>query len=269
MTQKKGRMRLVRNVSISAFVLGLMACDSMWATHALTALEIQQVQVLEPAKESLSCPVPAEATELHRTEGVFDVALPDGLGWPYVLPVVVANNLDPAASTAADEMNNITLTHFSVELTGPSGLWSDVCPGTFDTLEFSYRLAPGATTGAVLDALTGAHALCLRSVVGAGPVVVTAHVRAKGRHGGNSVASAPLVYPITVCAGCMQQGYSEPGLVGYAYPSFPPCAALSTANTYRGDACLSPGQDAMILCCGLPDGRVLCPGISTADSTTP
>jgi hypothetical protein len=261
MTQKNSRTWLGRYVGIIAFAFTLVACGRMLATDAYTALEIKQVQVLDPGE----CTVPGEPTTVHRTQGVFDIDLPhrtaDENAWPYRLPVVVANNLAAVGLTEAEEMNNITLTHFTVELSGPSGVWADSCPGTFDTLTFSYRLTPGGTTGAGLDALTASHSICLRSA--ALPVVVTASIRAKGRHGGTSIESAPLVYPITVCAGCEQQGYGDPDLVSYSYPNYPYCASLATENVYTGDPCLSPGQDARILCCGLPDGTPLCPAVAT------
>lgn len=257
MTQKSSRTWLGRDVGIIALAFSLAACGRMLATDAYTALEIKQVQVLEEG----DCTVPGEPTSAHRSQGVLDIDLPhrtlDENAWPYLLPVAVANNLASVGATPAEEMNNITLTHFTVELSGPSGVWSDACPGTFDTLHFSYRLAPGGTSGAWLEALTAMHSICLRST--ALPVVVTASVQAKGRHGGTPIESAPLVYPITVCAGCAQQGYNDPDLVNYTYPDYPRCDALATENVFLGDPCLSPGQDATILCCGMPDGKPLCP----------
>jgi hypothetical protein len=271
MTKSNFRTWLGWDAGITLLVLTLVACDGIWATDALTALEIQQVQVLEPG----DCMVPGEATSTHRTEGVLDVDLPhrsaEENAWPYHLPVVVINNLASEGQTPAEEMNNITLTHFTVKLSGPSGVFAPEkgCPDTFDTQTFSFRLAPGSSTGAALDAITANHTVCLRSAVL--PVVVTASVRAKGRHGGTSVESAPLVYPITVCAGCEQQGYAAPEVLTYSYPNYPYCAALSssTVNPYPGNSCLSPGQDAKILCCALPDGTPICPAVFSGTPATP
>jgi hypothetical protein len=271
MTKSNFRTWLGWDVGITLLVLTLVACDGIWATDALTALEIKQVQVLDPS----DCSVPGEATSAHRVEGVLDVDLPhraaEENAWPYYLPVVVINNLAAQGKTIAEEMNNITLTHFTVKLSGPSGVFApeNGCPDTFDTRSFSFRLTPGSSTGAALDALTANHAVCLRNAVL--PVVVTASIRAKGRHGGTTVESAPLVYPITVCAGCEQQGYAAPDVLTYTYPNYPFCAALasSTTNPYSGNPCLSPGQDAKILCCALPDSTPVCPGVFTGATTPP
>jgi hypothetical protein len=168
------------------------------------------------------------------------------------------------------------LTHFTVELSAANVAWSSACPSVFDTTKFSYRLVPGATTGAAFDALTPSHSRCILPYVPEEGLVVTAKIRAKGRHGGNTIESAPLVFPITVCKGCLQQGYNDPALVAYNYPAnYPLCAALTGNNPYPGDSCLPPGQDAKILCCGVTTtvggatrDVAVCPGVFTGSVST-
>ena len=100
--------------------------------------------------------------------------------------------------------------------------------------------------------------------------MVTAKVRAKGRLRGSEVTSDPFAFPIKVCAGCLQQSYQDPALIAYEYPAdIPLCSALSGVNPYAGDPC-SPGQDALILCCGLSTNvagtaqiTIDCPGVFT------
>jgi hypothetical protein len=231
------------DLTVVGLVLGLVGCDRLMAKDALLALEIKQAQVLSGG----DCSVPGDPTNNHRTSGTIDLALPDGSMPPYLLPLVVGNNLTAVGGTAADEMNNITLTHFTVELSSATIRFNSGCPATFDTETFSFLLAPGATTGAAIYAVTPAHSACVASQMTSDYVVVTAKVWAKGRHGGTSIESAPFVFPIQFCRGCLQQGYTDVSLVYYNYPAdYPLCASLTGTNTYSGDQCLPPGQDEII-----------------------
>ena len=280
MTKNTSRIWLGWDVGVLALVLGLAACGRLLATDAFQALEIVQVQVLSGG----DCAVPASATSSRRTNGTLDLALPDGSAPPYFLPVLVANNLSAVGGTVADEYNNIDLSHFTVELSAPNVAWSSACPARFDTQSFSALMPPGSMVGAGLNVITPAHSRCIQPYVPAEHLVVTAKVWAKGRHGGTTIESAPLVFPIDVCAGCLQQDYTDPALVVYRYPAdYPLCASLTGTNIYAGDSCLPPGQDKTILCCGVTQtvggvGKTtaICPGVftgsaatSTGTSTTP
>ncbi len=239
---------------------------------AYTALQIVQVQVLSGG----DCTVPQAPTSMYRSSGTLDLALPDGSAPAYYLPVAIANNLDSSASTPATEMNNLTFTYFTVELSAPNVEWTSACPATFDTPAVVDLLAPRTTAGVSLNAITPSHARCLLPYVTGAPLLVTATISAKGRHGGTSIASPPFVYSIEVCAGCLQQGYSDPALKPYQYPAVPPlCSALTGVNPYTGDPCLPPGQDAQILCCALPSTTgatpndvAVCPGVFIGTAST-
>lgn len=241
-------------IGFALLVVTLGACDGIKATDAFSALQISQVQVLD----GKSCSVPGTATSLHRTHGVMDVGLPDSLFndppqfYPYWLPVLVVNNLSSAGGSKAEELNNIRLTHFTVELSAPNITWKSSCPGTFDTPTITDSLAPGGATGASLNIITAAHAQCLQSQVPPQNVIVTAKIVAKGRHGGTDIRSAEFTYPVEVCIGCLQTAYETPDLVPYRYPAaLPMCSSLVGSNPYMGDTCASPGQDATIFCCAL------------------
>ena len=239
---------------------------------AYTALQIVQVQVLSGG----DCTVPKAPTNLRRSSGVLDLALPDGSAPAYFLPVVLANNLDSSGSTPATEMNNLTFTHFTVELSAPNVTWPTTCPATFDTPAVANLLAPRTTAGVSLNAITPSHANCLLPYVTTAPLLVTATISAKGRHGGTNIVSPPFVYSVKVCAGCLQQGYSDPALQPYQYPATPPlCSALTGVNPYTGDPCLPPGQDAQILCCtlpsttgGMPHDLAVCPAVFVGTAST-
>jgi hypothetical protein len=273
MTQYRFGKWLGWDVGIVVSVLGLVACGRLLATDAFTALQIVQVQVMTEG----DCTVPGAATGVHRTSGVLDLALPQPpnqtVGMRYLLPILVANNLASLGGGPAEEENNITLSHFTVQLSAANVQWSDACPTTFDTPTFSYTLTPGGATGAAVDLITPAHARCILPYVTDAHLLVTAKVWAKGRHGGTTIESAPLIYPIDVCKGCLQQDYTEPSLAVYRYPAgYPYCDSLSGVNPYTGDACLPPGQDATILCCGVTTASggatPLCPGTFTGTTTT-
>jgi hypothetical protein len=262
-----------------AGLLGLLSlsCESWKADDALTSLQIVQVQSIT-SDGAGSCAVSGTADDSFRTSGTLDVYLPDNSAPRYRLALLVANNLVSAGGSTATEMNNITLNHFTVTLSAPGMTWSSDCPATFDSDPFTIPLAPGATAGYAFDVIKGQHALCLLAALNPQPgqmpqhVLVTVQIWAKGRHGGTSIESAPFVYTIDVCTGCLQDGY-QGDLVIYRYPAgYPACNALFGSNPYPGDPCLDPGQDAPILCCGYVDAggvsRAACPAVPTGKPPT-
>src|ERR1700690_325980 len=119
----------------AAIAFGIFAC----ATDAYTALQIAQVQVLSGS----DCSVPATKTTVQRIGGTLDLDLPDGSSPPYFLPLLIVNNLASAGGSAADEMNNITLQKFTVELSAPGVSWGAACPATFETPPITVLIPPG------------------------------------------------------------------------------------------------------------------------------
>ena len=270
------RKLLAYGMGVAAIACGLVACKSILATDAFIDLQIVQVQVL-----SGDCSVPGSKTSLQRYEGVLDLDLPDAFNnppvfHPYYLPVLVANNMDSVGGSKATEMNNITLKYFSIELSAPGVTWNSSCPAKFSTEEITILLEPGATAGASMNIITPAHSQCLQPQVPSASLWVTAKVTAVGRHGGTSIESAPFTYSVAVCKGCLQTDYTDSTLVAYAYPAdYPACASLTGTNPIKGDACLPPGQDATILCCGMTSlvngiaqNTARCPGVFTGTTAT-
>ena len=259
-------------MGFTAIALGLVACGRISATDAFTALQISQVQVLTGG----DCTIPGTKTSLFRDHGVLDLALPDQSTPPYYLPVVVENNLDSAGGSKATEMNNITLSHFTVELSAPGVSWNSSCPTTFDTPTITDLIPPGGGVGAGINIITPAHSQCLQSQIPPEHLLVTAKITAKGRHGGTGIESAPFIFTVDVCAGCLQQAYTDPALIPYRYPANTPmCSALSGSNLYLGDPCFPPGQDATIFCCGVTQkvggstqDVAVCPGAFTGSGST-
>jgi hypothetical protein len=259
----------------AAIAFGIVACGSITATDAFLALQIKQVQVLSGG----TCTIPGTPTSTFRDRGILDLALPDGSTPPYFLPVVVVNNLTSVGGSAAQEMNNISLSHFTVELSAPGVSWGASCPATFDTQSITVLIAPGGSVGEGLEIIQAVHAQCLQPVVPQEHLTVTAKIWAKGHHGGTEIRSAPFIYTVDVCKGCLQTDYKDPALVAYRYPAdYPMCASFVGINPYPGDPCLPPGQDATIFCCAISQtvdkvatDVALCPGVfpTTAPAATP
>lgn len=262
---------------LAGIAAGLFSCSSWKANDAFNALQIAQVQAVTQAETG--CVVGATASDATRTHGTLDVYLPDGSFPPYVLPLLLVNNLDSVGGTKANEMNNITLTHFTVELSAAGMSWLGSCPSKFDSESFTAVLAPAGALGYALPIIKPQHSQCLLARLapqaGQDPqyIEVKATITAKGRHGGTDIESAPFVFNVYACTGCLQDGYTEPELIKYRYPAgYPPCSALTGTHRYTGDACFAPGQDEPILCCGYTDSdgreRAICPAVPTGTPTT-
>jgi len=266
---------LACGMGYAAMAFSFVACARISAADAYTALQIKQVQVLSAG----DCSVPGTATTLFRDHGTLDLALPDGSTPPYYLPLLIVNNMASVGGSAAEEMNNITLTHYSVELSAPGISWGDSCPPTFDTQPMTITMAPGGSVGSSLDIIMSAHSQCLRPQIPEQGVSVTAKITAKGHHGGTSIESAPFDFTVNVCRGCLQTAYTTAALISYRYPANTPmCDSLVGENPYTGDACLPNGQDSTIFCCGVTQtvgattqDVAVCPGAFTgkaADTST-
>jgi len=249
-------------VGCAAIALGV-GC----AKDAYTDLQIKQVQVLG-GDSGDNCSVPGTATTLQRLGGTLDLALPDGSTPPYYLPILVVNNMPPVGASPAEEMNNITVQHFTVELSAPGVSWGADCPATFDTQAMTDTIPPGGSSGVALYIIQVAHSRCLQPQVPPQGLAVAATITAKGRHGGTGIESAPFIYTVDVCRGCLQTGYGG-AAAPYRYNAPTPSCSLSIDSTlYAGDRCLPPGQDATILCCALDNDTVLCPGAFTGTDTS-
>jgi hypothetical protein len=256
-------------------LIGLGGCDGIWAKDAYTALQIVQVQI-NTGEGGLSCTIPAEPTDLHRTKGTLDIGLPDKVR-PYVLPVSIHNAMGAVGETEAEEFNNIRLHSFHVELsgyntvTGKNIVWdNEKCPASFDQDYGTVLIPPTGYSGASVDVLLVNHANCLLDQF---PALITAKITAVGRHGGTSIKSAPFEFMLTVCYGCLQRDYADPQIASLG-GLLPECVAL-TSNPYPGGC--YPGQDEPILCCAerpVPPAtqiRYHCPAIpmGTSASSSP
>ena len=86
-------------------------------------------------------------------------------------------------------------------------------------------------------------------------LTVTAKITAKGRHGGTGIDSAPFIYTVDVCNGCLQTDYSDPTLVPYRYPADVSHVCVSVGNripTPETRVC-RPARTQTIFCCGITE----------------
>lgn len=230
-----------------------------------TGLQIEQNQI--PTVEMNSCVIPAERTTKRSGSGVLDVGLDRPYGYE-MYPLLA--NVMPSLAMGGFEPNRIEVTAFEVELQAPPTLevpWTPACPNKFDT-PHQATLMPGQDAGSVAQVIRPCHAELFRELFKTGrlsskvqdEVIFRAVIRARGSHGSSSIRSANFTFPIRVCYGCLQSGYTIPQLAEYAFPRVPPCAKLPQ-HPYMGNPC-NPAQDAPILCCSRDDqGTMLeCPG---------
>jgi len=236
--------------------------------------------VLQAQVPDSMCAVSDEAGEGARmADGVLDVALDQAYG--YELFPLVQSNLQPIASAGEIEPNRITVTSAQVKVVPPPGLdvqFGDDCSAEFDTLT-SASLSPNSTRAVRVEALRACHARIFRSLFQSGKlsaataeiVQVRAIVRIKGRHGGTDILSDPFQFPIRICYGCLQTGFTGQ-YATFNFPNVPACDRLAM-NPFQGNPC--PGRKAQdvgpILCCALDakGERLQCPAVPSATTTSP
>jgi hypothetical protein len=224
-----------------------------------TGLVILQDQLLDTGT---ACTVPGTATPDRRTRGVLDVTVLDKNYTGYYLYPLVENLLasftglaDSTTTGGVEEKNDILMESFHVKLdaatsAGTTLSWDSGCPGEFDVPADSSLLVPGGTVSGVVEIIRPCNAAPLFQYLqdqSAASLTVTAEVRAKGHLGGGDIESPPFRFPMDVCYGCLQTGYSDPIAAQFSFPAVPMCSDLTT-NPYTGDPC-NPAQDHIILCC--------------------
>lgn len=275
MSTTRGRLKqtLGHTLATSLFGGGLLAAalaGGACTTDTNQGFGIVQNQIPEVEK---GCVVPAQRSDLRSTEGTLDVAIDPQRG--YELYPLIKNYLPIAATTPMDiEYNKIDVRSVEVELIPDPGVtFTDTanCPLSFTSPSaVAALMAPGDEAAAIIDVLLPCHAAQLRAQFDAGTlpksyaqkVFVRASVRARGKHGGSTIMTAPFVFPIRVCYGCLQQGYTEPDFRTFSVDTIPACSSIAE-NPYPGNPC-NPAQDfGPVLCCSVDNAgtNVLCPAI--------
>ena len=150
--------------------------------------------------------------------GILDVALDQT--YSYKLFPLVQNNLLPAAGGSDIEPNRVYVTGAQIEIVAPPGVtipFSGECAAEFDHPSQS-SISPGATRAIRVEAIRACHATLFQGLFRSGAlnpmvsesVYFRVIVRIKGRHGGTQILSEPFEFPIRVCYGCLQTGFSGP-----------------------------------------------------------
>jgi hypothetical protein len=247
-------------------LVGLATC-----TDANESLVVLQAQVPDD-----DCVVADKADETARLEsGILDVAL-DQL-YSYKLFPLAQNNLIPLGNAADIDPNRIQVTGARVKIVPPAGVavpFRADCAAEFDHPSQS-TVYPGSQRAVRVEALRACHAAIFQELFKTGAlnpavgesVYFRVIVRIKGKHGGTEILSDPFEFPVRVCYGCLQTGFSGPYSL-FNFPMTPPCDALGN-NPFLGNRC-APAQDfGPILCCARDaKGEVLqCPGVPTGADT--
>ena len=250
----------------------LVFASGATCTDANDSLMVLQAQV--PDEE---CIVSDEASAAGRLEhGILDVALDKPYG--YNLYPLVVNNLLPIGGEGEVEPNRVNVSGAQVKILPPPGVevpFTEDCSPEFDHPSQAL-IPPGGTRTIRVEALRSCHTTLFRQLFASGrlnPSVADStffrvEVRAKGRHGGTQILSAAFEFPVRVCYGCLQTGYSGPYSV-FNFPEVPACDQLAE-NPFQGNRC-HPAQDfGPILCCARDaSGAMLeCPGLGRAPSST-
>ena len=262
-------------------VLALSAC-----VDAGSGLTIVQNQVPTVASSSpgtpASCMVPNQASLTANSMGTYDVAL--DRSYPYFMYPLVHNSLPTIMGSTVDP-NLIEINKWSVKIEAPPTVtvpWTPDCPAEFD-FPSPLILHPTQEAAPVVQAMRPCHGDLLRQLMAAGKisaaitdsVVFRLIVRAKGRHGSTEIKSDPFEFPVRVCYGCLQTGFSGADFADFNFPKIPECTKLAT-NPFQGNPCniaqdLGLGQPAMpVLCCALDTAgkQIECPGVPRGMTST-
>jgi hypothetical protein len=244
-----------------------------------SALTIVQNQVPTTDDPAAGCVIPSMPSTERNALGTYDVALDHS--YPYYMYPLIQNGL-PTLMGSVDP-NLIQINKWSVTIEAPPTVtvpWSPACPAEFDYPN-PLSLHPKEQAAAIVEAMRPCHGDLLRQLMQQGKisssfserVIFRLIVRAKGRHGSTEIKSDPFEFPVRVCYGCLQTGYSMAQYADFGFPKVPACNKLVGENPFRGNPC-NPAQDrGPLLCCALdPEGKMLeCPGVprGMAPTTTP
>jgi hypothetical protein len=285
MIASKGKIirRVVALVIPVGVFLSLAACK---IDDGPTGLEITQDQWIDAGGE---CTVPELATPTERIKGVLDVAVLDSYSTHYLFYPLLNNLLGPLSGQVGgdlsnvEEKNNILLKSFKVKLevetsAGTSFAWDPECSGEFDVPTATAKLPPQGSLAMATEIIRPCNAAPLFRLLQAAAlegvpyptVTVNTTIRAHGSVGSTGISSPPFRFPVDVCYGCLQTGYSDPAAAQVQFPAIPKCSDLTT-NPYKGDSC-NPAQDYLVLCCATSvddNGNatgVECPGVPTSSA---
>jgi len=263
-----GKMAAIALFFVMAGATG--SCTS----EANNGLSIVWAQV--PKADMGGCTIPGTRGMTYLPSGTLDVGLDQA--YPYKLYPLVENNLFKAQSMMV-EYNTIRVTGSDVKLVPPPGVTFKPDPGC--PVEFFHpnplSIDPAGEAAIGVEAIKPCHVPVLRKMFGvAKPAglspaqsafeIFTAVVRVRGVHGGTEIVSEAFEFPIRVCLGCLQTGFTLKGFEDLGYPNVADCRNLLD-NPYTGNPCNIAQDFGPILCCS-PDGtkeKIECPGLARGE----
>lgn len=253
----------------AALVVALAGCVDL--NGSLVILQAQIAQTSDG-----TCSIPAERADTRLVRGALDVALDKP--YSYELYPLLDNRLPTLSMGGGPEYNRVVVTSYQVKIEPPPTIavpWTADCPAEFEQ-PTNVSLDPADNAADSVQIIRPCHSRLFRALFEQGrlpsnlaeDISFRAIVKAKGRHGSNTIESDPFEFPVRICFGCLQTGYPDPRFADFGFPQIPPCASLGQ-NPYQGNPC-NPGQDMLILCCARDaQGRdIECPGVPRAVPTS-
>ncbi len=198
-------------------------------------------------------------------QGVMDL----GVGTPqaYMAYPIVQNRLTPRGSAGGFEPNRIMLGGFRITLKAPPGYdfpWTASVPNQIEP-HFPQGLEPSTSLTAAVEVVSQTQGKAILAEFRPGglnpditqQIVFTAEIRAIGQLNGGEIESDAFRYPIRMCVGCLQTGFTS--LAQYNYPGVPLCTVAPRPNMYKGNPCNFAQDSGPLLCCLDDNHNPVCP----------
>ena len=160
------------------------------------------------------------------------------------------NNLNSVGTEDDIDPNRVQVTGARVKIVPPTGVtvpFRADCAAEFDHPSQS-TIFPGSQRAVRVEAVRTCHAALFQDLFKSGAlnpavgesVYFRVIVRIKGHHGGTEILSDPFEFPVRICYGCLQTGFSGPYSL-FNFPMTPPCAALADQPLHREPLRARPG----------------------------
>jgi len=212
-----------------------------------------QIPMFDPV--SMVCTAAADSGSSLLGQGTLDLDV--GTPQAYVGYPMVENRLQPRGATAGVEPNRIMLDGFRITLHPPLGFvfpWTDTVPDHTEPA-FSQGLEPGASLTAKVNLVTQNQAQLIYEQFKPGglsaaltdQVIFTVEMHAVGELNGGQIESDVFRFPVRMCTGCLQTGFTT--LAQFNYPGLPTCKAAPRPNMYKGNPCNFAQDSGPLLCC--------------------
>ena len=249
------RSRARRHSSIAAVVGGTLAAAGVGCVDNAGLLVIVGDQIPMYDSVNMVCTAASDSGAALLGQGTLDLDV--GTPQAYVGYPVVQNRLAPRGASGGVEPNRIMLAGFRITLHAPLGFnfpWTDTVPNHTEPA-YSQGLEPGASLTAKVDLVSQNQAQLIRDQFMPGglsaaltdQVIFTVEMNAVGSLGGGQIESDVFRFPVRMCTGCLQTGFTA--LAQFNYPGLPTCKTAPRPNMYKGNPCNFAQDSGPLLCC--------------------